>query len=348
MGVMLRRVPLKTWISIVTFGLVALIIYLSRDELVRAWELLFKVDTWKLLLLLPLQALSYYAAGAMVFSYLKAKYGMQVPARETAKMALELNFVNHILPSGGVSGVSYMTWRLNHLGVSAGRGTLAQVVRLTMGFVAFLVLMIVAVIVITLDGQINRVTILVSSGLASTIIFGSLGLLYIVKSRRRLEGAADFIAKYVNALWRKVSRRHSPLLRSAVVEAFFADMHDDYTQLAKNPGVLKAPFWWGIVFTIADVAMFWVTFWALGTLINPAPLLIAYGLAVMAGTFFFTPGGVGGFEALMVAFLATTGLPNSTTIAAILLTRTLLVLGTIISGYYFYQRALNKYGKHPA
>lgn len=92
--------------------------------------------------------------------------------------------------------------------------------------------------------------------------------------------------------------------------------------------------------------MFWVTFLALGTPINPAPLLIAYGLAGLAGVFFFTPGGVGGYEALMVSFLALSieG-PKAAIIAAILLARTLLILGTILSGYYFYQNALNKYGK---
>ncbi|MFZ1458278.1 MAG: lysylphosphatidylglycerol synthase transmembrane domain-containing protein [Candidatus Saccharimonadales bacterium] len=341
-----RRISGKTWLSIITFVLVAAIIYLARLELMHAWQLLSQVNLWVLALIIPLQALSYYAAGAMIFSYLRDKYELKISGIETAKMALELNFVNHILPSGGVSGASYMTWRLRHLGVSAGRATLAQAVRLAMTFIAFLALMIVAVFAITIDGSINRITILVSSGLASSIIFGTVIVVYIIQSRSRLHKAANGITAITNRIWRSVLRRPQPLVDHAKVLQFFEDLHSDYCELIDSPRVLIKPFWWGVVFTITEVAMFWVTFLALGTPINPAPLLIAYGLAGLAGVFFFTPGGVGGYEALMVSFLALSieG-PKAAIIAAILLARTLLILGTILSGYYFYQNALNKYGK---
>lgn len=343
---MRRNVSLKTWVSIITFLLVALVLFLSRHELRRAWELLFTVNPWILLLLIPLQAFSYYAAGAMIFSYLKEKHGIEVKPIENAKMALELNFVNHILPSGGVSGASYMTWRLNHLGISPVRGTLAQVVRLTMTFAAYLALMLIAVVAITLDGEISRVIILVSSGLASVIVFASLTMIYIIKSPTRLSSASQFISRKVNMVGRKLFRRQKPILDRERVETFFTEMHSDYLELAKNPSVLKKPFLWGIAFNIADIAMFWVTFLALGTPINPASLLLGYGLAVIAGVFFFTPGGVGGFEALMVMFLVSTGFSQGAVIAGVLLTRVLLILGTVLSGYYFYQKALNRYGRH--
>ena len=91
--------------------------------------------------------------------------------------------------------------------------------------------------------------------------------------------------------------------------------------------------------------MFWVTFLALGTVVNPAPLLIGYGLATIAGMVFVTPGGAGGYELLMIGFLTSAGINPGASVAAVLLTRTLLILGTIITGYFFYQQALNKYGK---
>ncbi len=344
----LSKLSAKSWISIVTFVLVAVVIYFSRHELLKAWELLGRVNIWILLLIFPIQAISYYSAGAMVFSYLKEKYGLQVSRVETAKMALELNFVNHILPSGGVSGASYMTWRLGHLGVNAGRATLAQVVRLAMTFLGFLALLLVSVVAITVDGDISRSTILVASGLASTIIFGSLVLIYVIASKSRLNKFARLITRYGNRFWKYILRRKAPLLQEDKVSVFFADLHSDYQQLAQSPRVLRKPFLWGVLFTLADVGMFWITFLALGTPINPAPLVIAYGLAALAGTFFLTPGGVGGFEALMVGFLSTTGIDHGAIIAAVLLTRTLLILATIISGYYFYQKALNKYGSNTA
>lgn len=342
----MKRVSLKTWISVVTFLLVAIIVYASRHELVRAWELLGTVNIWILLLLIPLQAISYYAAGAMVFSYLREKFGLSVPRAESARIALELNFVNHILPSAGVSGASYMTWRLGQLGISPARATLAQVVRFAATFGAYLLLMLIAVVAITLDVGLERLPILVSSGLASAIIFGAVLTVFIIQDRPRLHKAAAFITKYVNRFWRGFLRRKQPLLYIEDVNKYFEDLHDDYVQIAKDPRILWKPFVWGIVFVASEIGLFWVTFWALGTPINPAPLLIAYGLAGFASAFFFTPGGVGGYEALMVGFLATTGIDKGAVIAAVLLARVILIILTIVTGYYFYQKALNTYGNN--
>jgi len=337
----MKKLTAKQWASVATFVLVVVVIYFSRHELVRAWELLGKVNLWILWLLLPLQILSYYSAGAMVFSFLKQRGTLAVSGMSAARMSLELNFVNHILPSGGVSGVSYMTWRLGQYGVNSGKALLAQVVRVSMGFVAFLALMLLAVIFITFDGRINRFIILVTSGIASTIVFSLLIGFYVIKSRYRLHRAAEFITKNVNSISRQLLRRKKPLLDELRVKKFFEDLHNDYVELSKEPKVLVQPFLWGLVFTLAEIGMFWVTFWSMGILVNPAPLLIAYGLGAIAGIFFITPGGAGGFEVMMIGFLATAGISQGASVAAVLLARVLLIIGTIVTGYYFYQKALN-------
>lgn len=337
----------RHWISLATAILVIILIYFSRHELVHAWQLLSQVNVWILLLILPLQAVSYYAVGAMIFSYLKQKEQLKASSVEITKMALELNFVNHVLPTGGVSGASYMTWRLKHLGVGAGRATLAQVVRFVVTFGAFLVLLLIALLLITADGNINRATILVTSGLASTIIFGTLVTIYIVDSHKRLETFSKRLSQWVNGFWRKVLRRQSDLLEVETVRHFFTEIHDDYQMIKKEPQLLKRPLMWAFLYNIAEISMFVVAFWALGVAINPAPLLIAYGIATVAGFFVVTPGGAGGYELVMIAFLSSAGISQGAAVAAILLTRTLLIVTTILSGYIFYHLALEKYGKHP-
>ena len=140
----------RRWLNLVTIILMLLILFLARDDLVAAWHLLGQVNPWILSLVLPVQFISYYAGGAMIFSYLRQKGDLKkVSNIEATKMALELNFVNHVLPSGGVSGLSYMTWRLSKLGVATGRATLAQVVRFAATFGAFVVLLVISVILIT-------------------------------------------------------------------------------------------------------------------------------------------------------------------------------------------------------
>jgi putative heme transporter len=337
----------RAWVSIVTILLIGVILYFARHELVHAWELLGRVNIWILLLLIPVQILAYFASGEMIFSYLRAKKSIDnVKPFELARMSLEMNFVNHILPSGGVSGVSYMTWRLGKYGVPPGRAAMAQVVKFAMGFLAFIALLLVSVLAVTIDGNINRWIILVSSvmvtGMLTAIIVGA----YLLNSSRRTEQFARWMTRTINRLVRRVTLgRKREALGLEAVERFFAEMHGDYLALKHDKAILLKPFLWGVVFTAADALLFWITFVALGTPVNPAPILIAYGVASMAAFFVVTPGGAGAFEALMVGFLAIAGIGQGVVIAGIVLTRVILLLGTILFGYIFYQQAILKYGK---
>lgn len=337
----------KAWLSIVTLALVGVIIFFSRYELLRAWELLGRVNIWILLLLIPGQILVYYIGGEMMFSYLRKKGAIQhIPASDLTRMSLEMNFVNHVLPTGGVSGISYMAWRLGKYGVPPGRATVAQMVRFTMTFVAFIALMLVAVLVVTIDGNINRWIIFVSSSLVLLTIAIVVGTVYLLSSRERMWRFAGWLVRMGNQCMKKASfGRRKVVLRYGQIEKFFTDMHFDYVAVRKDLRILTRPFLWGIAFTLADVSLFLITFWAMGSPVNPAPVLIAYGVAGMTGLVVATPGGAGAYEAVMVGFLALAGLDKSTAIAGIVLTRAILLLGTIILGYAFYQNALLKYGK---
>jgi uncharacterized protein (TIRG00374 family) len=337
----------RAWLSIATFVLIGVIIFFSRHELMHAFQLLGQVNLWILALLIPVQLIMYYAGGEMMFSYLRAKKVIShVPATTQAQMALEMNFVNHVLPSAGVSGVSYMTWRLGKFGVPPGRATMAQVVRFAAGFVSFIALLAISVLVVTIDGNLNRWIILVSSGLVVVMVGTMIGGVYLISNRKRIDKFAVWLTDTTNRLVRKVTRgRKRIVLHSKTVEEFFDDMHRDFVALMKDKRILIQPFLWGLLFTAADVMVFWVTFWALGQPINPAPILIAYGVATLAGFIMVTPGGAGAYEAIMVAFLAIAGLSQGTAIAGIVLARVILLMSTIGFGYLFYQHALIKYGR---
>lgn len=339
----------RTWLSVITAAAILILLYVSRDELVTAWNLLGRVDLRILAILIPLQLLSYYSVGGMIFEYLKAKNHLEGTNRfQMARMALELNFVNHVLPSGGVSGFSYMGWRLKQLGVSPGRATMAQVVRFAMTYAAYMVLLMLALVFITIDGSINRFTILVSTVMAMAIIFGTLFVVYIVGNETRINIFAMNLSSFINKLWRSFNFKRKILIKPEIIANFFNDLHVDYLELKNDMRLLKKPLLWAFIFNLAEISMFFTAFLALGTFVNPASLLIAYGLAGVAGFFVVTPGGAGAYEVIMVSFLTSAGIPQGATIAAVLLARVLLVLTTIITGYVFYQLAILKYGKQPA
>ena len=89
----------RSWATIVTFLLLALVVFFGWGQISLAWGLLGQVNLWIWALLIPVQLCSYYATGGMIFSYLRSKGNLQTTTHwQMTRIALELNFVNHILP----------------------------------------------------------------------------------------------------------------------------------------------------------------------------------------------------------------------------------------------------------
>jgi uncharacterized protein (TIRG00374 family) len=328
-------------------ALIIVVIYFAWPEIVKAYGLLDKVDLRILALLIPIQILSYYAAGGMIFSYLRAKGDLKEMSHwRITRIALELNFVNHILPSGGAAGFSYLGWVLSKFGVRASRSTIAQLIRFTLTFLAFVMILVGAVVMLAVDGDINRLVIVLSSMLAFVCLAVIFGTIYIIKSARRLKKFSNWLTRLVNKVVRTLTRGKKPhVLKDEIIPDFFGELHEDYLSIRKDTRILIRPFLWAVVLNLADVGLIWIAFWALGYTLNPAIVFVAFGVSSLASAISVTPGGAGVYEAIMIAFLATSNVPADVAIAGTLLARVTLVLGTIVFGYAFYQMTVLKYGK---
>lgn len=341
---------IRAWITVITFTLLGLVIFFAWPEIYKAWLLLGQVNLWILSLLVPVQLISYYATGGMIFSYLRSKGNLKKTSQwQMARMSLELNFVNHIVPSGGAAGFSYLGWVLNRHGVSAGRATMAQIVRFVLTFVAFILIMIIAFVYLTLDHQVDRVIVLICSGLVIGMIAFSFFLVFVVGSRARLVRFSAWLTKKVNKFVSKITGgKRKGIVKPSLIENFFVEMHEDYVEIRRDVKILRTPFIWSVVNILMDVLLVWLAFFALGYQVSPAIIFIAYGVSSVASVASVMPGGAGVYEAIMIAFLASAGVPADIAIAGTLLARVILVLGTVLFGYIFYQLTIMKYGKSPA
>jgi uncharacterized protein (TIRG00374 family) len=341
---------IRGWITIVTLVLLTAVVLLAWDEIVGAWEMLNSINLWILSLLIPVQVFSYYATGGIIFSYLHSKGNLKsIGHWGMTRMALELNFVNHVLPSGGAAGFSYLGWVLHRHGVRPGRATMAQVVRFAVTFVGFLALLILSVILLAADHQINRITLLLCAGLMFMVVGGSIFMVYVVNSKRRLMEFSSTVTRVANSFWRVVTRGKNPTpVKLEIIKKFFGELHEDYVEIRREKKVLGRPFAWAILATGLDIVLMYICFAAIGVEGHPGILLIAWGLSSVVGVISMAPGGAGAFEAVMIAFLASAGVPADAAIAGTLLARVTLMLGTIIFGYVFYQLTINKYGRKDA
>lgn len=339
----------RTWLSIITLTLLAVVVVAAWGDIREAFGYLGKVDLWILALIIPVQFVSYFATGEMIFSYLRAKGNIrELNVLKVTRMALELNFVNHVFPSGGAAGAAYFSWLLSRHGVSSGRAIMAQIVRFALTFLSFVLLLLVALSVLIIDHSVDRVTILLSLLLAVLAVGATIGGMYLLGSKKRLDAFATWLTRSVNRIVRRVTRgKKGSILKETAITTFFVDIHDDFLAIRRDKKILTKPFLWAILANIMDVVLIYIAFWSFGVQVNPALIFIAFGLASIAGAVVVTPGGAGVYELVMVAFLTSAGVPPTTAIAGTLLARVLLMLLTIVFGYAFYQFTVVKYGKAP-
>lgn len=339
----------RTWLSIITLVLLTVVVIAAWGDIREAFGYLSKVDLWILSLIIPFQFISYFATGEMIFSYLRAKGNIRdLSVLKVTRMALELNFVNHVFPSGGAAGAAYFSWLLGHHGVSSGRAIMAQIIRFTLTFLSFVLLLLVALTILIIDHSVDRVTILLSLLLAVLAVGATIGGMYLLGSKKRLDTFASWLTRTVNRLVRRVTRgKKRKALKEATITTFFVDIHEDFLAIRRDKKILVKPFLWALLANILDVVLIYIAFWSFGVQVNPALIFIAFGLASIAGAVVVTPGGAGVYELVMVAFLTSAGVPPTTAIAGTLLARVLLMLLTIVFGYAFYQFSVVKYGKTP-
>jgi len=339
----------RSWLTLITLVLLGGVVVAAWPEILKAWRLTDHIDWWILSLMIPVQLASYYANGGTIFSYLSSKGNLKHLSQwMMARMSLELNFVNHVFPSGGAAGVSYMGWLLGKHGVSAGRATISQLIRYVLTFISFVCLLLVAVVILTLDGAISRFVILLSFFLVLGCVGVIIAAIYLLGNKRRLERFSVWLVQKVNRLIRKLTRgKKQGSLKEAPINAFFMDLHQDYIEIMRDKKILIKPFIWSMMANVLDVVLLWVAFWALGTPVDPATLVVAFGVAGVSSIISVTPGNAGVYEVVMIAILASGGVQPDIAIAGTLLARVVLVLGTIVFGYFFYQLTLVKYGKRP-
>ncbi len=337
----------RSWVSLITFILLAVVIFFGWDQIIKAWGLLGSVNIWVWLMLIPVQLLSYYTTGEMMFSYLRSRGDLKTTTRwQMTRIALELNFVNHILPSGGAAGFSYLGWVLHRHGVSPGRATMAQIIRFVLTFVSFVSIVILAVVVLVFDHKIDQTITIITTVLVVTAVAGTSFLIYVVGNRHRMVRLSGWTTHAINKVISVFTRgRKNHTLQLPVVEGFFGDIHQDYLEIRREKKILVRPLGWAVSTNILDVLLILISFGSLGYWINPAIVFIAFGISSVVSIISASPGGAGVYEAIMISFLVSSGVPPDVAIAGTLLARATLLTGTILFGYIFYQLTISKYGK---
>lgn len=326
-------------ITIVTLVALGFLIYGLRDEISDVLTNLGKVNVLALLLMIPLQIINYDAYVRLYRGFF-AILDERVDYRPMLKVTSELNFVNSILPSGGVSGISYFSIRMRGLGISGTKATLAQVMKLLLLFISFQPLLILGVFFLAARGHAGSFVMLVTGSLITLLIVGTLLGFYIIESRRRISSTLLFLTKVINGIVHVVRRKNPETINLMGAEKAFFDLHDNYMVLKRNWRQLKWPFIHTMVANATEIAKLYVVYIAFGELVNIGAVILAYSVANFAGLISVLPAGIGIYEALMTGVLVATGIPAGLSIPVTIMYRVLSMAMVLVPGYYFYSKAV--------
>lgn len=330
----------KLILNIITILALLVFVYAIRHQLGQTLSNLTRVNLWALLLLIPLEYLN-YDAQARLYRGLFAMVGNKLGYRQLYETSLELNFINNVFPSGGVTGISYFGVRMRGNEITGSKATVVQLLKLVLLFLSFEILIVLGLFFLALEGHMNNIVLLVAGSLTTLMVVGTAGLAFVVGSKKRISGFFTFMTQQINKLIHLVRPRHPETINVSRMRASFDDMHDNLTMIRDDWRSLKRPFLWALLANVWEVLAVYVVYLAFGNVVNIGAVIIAYAVANFAGLVSVLPGGIGVYEGLMTLVLAATGVPSKISLPVTVMYRVLNTLIQLPPGYYFYHRTLH-------
>ena len=317
------------------------LVYAVRHQLSQVLDNLAQVHAWALLLMIPIEAFNYHAQ-TKLYQGLFATLGNKIIYRSMYEKTLELNFVNNVFPSGGVSGISYFGARMRSDDITAGKATLVQLMKLVLVFVSFEVMLLLGLLLLALGGHVNNLTILVAASLTTLLVVGTMGFAFIIGSRQRIGAFSSFLTHSVSRLVHIFRPQTEEKIDFTRVERLFIDLHENYTIFKTHYRELKKPLAYALLANLTEVINIYVVYIAFDHWVNPGAIIIAYAVANFAGLVSVLPGGLGVYEALMTGVLVAAGVPSVLSISVTVMYRVVNMLIQMPPGYYFYHQTLRR------
>lgn len=331
-------------LNIVTILALGLFLFFIKDQIIETFENISRIHWWIIIVIVLLQIWNYDAQTRMYRS-LFSIVGNKFQYRPMFIAAMELNFINNVFPSGGVSGISYFGARLRSETVTAGKATLVQIMKLLLLYLSFEVLLVFGLFLLAAEGKINSLVLMVTVAVSTSLILGTMLLAYILGSKGRVENAFHFIRRWVNKIVRKVTRKpHREPIGLERLHFLMSELHTNFKTIRSRKSELKWPLVHALFANLSEILCIYVIYLAFGSAVNFGAIILAYSVANIAGAISVLPGGVGMYEALMTAVLVAAGVPVALSLPVTLMYRVLTAAIQLPPGYYFYHKAVNRKG----
>lgn len=328
---MKKRRRFMTWLGL---GALVILVLLNYDQLGDFWRSLHEARWWVLFGVVLVQIFSYWTNAKFYQSFFRI-FNHEISFRRLYEVSLAINFVNHVFPTGGLSGASFLSSHLSN-DVPIGQSTLAQLIKYFFTVISFLAVLTFGFVILFLGGGLNQLSVRLTLMLSLVIIVSGLLLLALLADRSKLEWLLRLGQRFINGFGRIVLRRHHLLLPEAKAQRFFNEFYQGYQLLAEQRGHWRMPLLYSLLGNIAEVLTIYVVFLAFDNPVSVGVVIVAYALANILSLL----GIFGLFEATMVGAFVALGLPFSLSFSVVIVYRILNIGLFLPPGFYFYHRQI--------
>lgn len=324
------------FIGLALIGFV-LILLTGRAVIVDTIEILKSVDVRILILLPILQFVAYLFIGGYYKSALSI-FNHEVPYLRAYGTVVSLYFVEQVLPSGGVSGMSYIAYALRTV-ASVGLTTIVQISRYLLNFGAYLLIVPIGLVFLFRDESISDTALWLGVALFVGLLLGAALVRYLLDTQSHIDKLVRLISGFVNKIGEMIFKKKE-LIKGDVLKKNLKDFHEGARELLRNRSKIMRPYLFMVGASSVQLTIVYLSYLAVGETLNPGIVIVAFTLANVVGAISIIPGDVGVHEAAMIFVLSSAGVDTAVAISGTLLYRVFNKLIVLPIGFFVYTQYL--------
>lgn len=298
-------------------------------------NLVQNLNIWILALIVLVRYMSYWA-NTKYFEGFFGIFGHKIKYKRLFPVIMAMNFVNTVFPTGGISGVSFMSKELEDK-VDSRTVTIAQIFWYPISFFCYLIFAILSFLLLFLSNQAGKISSKIVLIFMIAIIVIGVAAAVVLFSRELSKKLLYWATRPVNVVLSKFKR---DTLSAKNIDSFITDFYSAIDYITKHHLKLKWPITATIAYIVFEVTSIYIVFLAFGIVVNPGVVIAGYIIALVLSLASFFTGGIGVYEATMVATFVALGQPFALSLSVVTIYRLVALWLFIPLGLYYYKRSM--------
>jgi uncharacterized protein (TIRG00374 family) len=331
----------------------AALIYYQRETFAETWRTLIDADIRYVLLLPLLQLINYFFIGNYYRGMFR-QFDAVISRTRAWGVVAAMNFVNQVLPSGGLSGITYLAYGF-HSKLATGKTTLIQVGRYMFAFASYSILLPLAVAILLAGGNGDDLEAVTREAAGNSDILITLGvfvammLLVILTfvNRKVSHSLGRLVLRLFNWFNRAILRRKNHY-EFKLLRKLNSEFHEGAELIKRRGWRAATPGFHMLLSAIVEIGIVYAAVLAVGGGASISAIFLAFVAANIVGVVSIIPGDVGVHEATVIIVLVAFGLDEPAAISATLLYRVFNKAIFLPIGFYFYTKILKPALEQPA